>query len=79
MIYLLLRVASSVVAVVALPLLLPQSRRPASANKSPGPPKLAFIVCFVGITLFRLPRITTVRLKKIRREAIASGFSEVER
>ena len=40
MIYLLLGVASSVVAVVALPLPLPQPERPPEAAKSPGPPKL---------------------------------------
>ena len=40
-IYLLLGVAFSVVAVVALPLLLPQPKPPPEADKSPGPPKLA--------------------------------------
>ena len=40
-IYLLLGVAFSVVAVVALPLLLPQPKPPPEADKSPGSPKLA--------------------------------------
>ena len=41
MIYMLLGVAFSVVAVVALPLLLPPPKPPPEASKSPGPPKLA--------------------------------------
>ena len=44
MIYLLLWVASSVVAVVDLPLLLPQPKPPPEADKSPGPPQLAITV-----------------------------------
>ena len=48
MIYLLLGVASSVVAVVALPLLLPQPKPPPEAYKSPGPPKLAIKSYMLG-------------------------------
>ena len=48
MIYLLLGVAFSVVAVVALPLLLPQPKPPPEAYKSPGPPKLAIKSCMLG-------------------------------
>ena len=43
-IYVLLGVAFSVVAVVALPLLLPQPKPPPEADKSPGPPQLAITV-----------------------------------
>ena len=48
-IYMLLGVAFSVVAVVALPLLLPQPKRPPEADKSPGPPKLAIKIYLLGV------------------------------
>ena len=44
----LLGVASSVVAVVALSLLLPQPKPPPEADKSPGPPKLAINSSLLG-------------------------------
>ena len=47
MVYLVLAVAFSAVAVVALPLLLPQSKLPPEPDKSPGPPKIA-IKMFLG-------------------------------
>ena len=47
-IYMLLGVAFSVVAVVALPLLLPPPKPPPEAYKSPGPPKLAIKSYMLG-------------------------------
>ena len=48
MIYLLLGVACSVVAAMALPLLLPQPKPPPDADQSPGPSKLAIKSYLLG-------------------------------
>ena len=57
-IYLILAVASSVVAVVALRLLLPQSKPPPELDKSPGSPKLAIKIYLARvISLVRPPNL----------------------
>ena len=56
-IYLLSGVAFSVVAVAALPLLLPQPKPPSEADKSPAPPKLAIRSYLLGVICSVRPAI----------------------